>query len=158
LIKNDRSESDFEIFYELTFQYINKNNDLALKHANKAMEISDFLGDSLKIVKTRRVKGQILRRMGRIPESLKYFSEALPIAQRNRYDREKGFVFREVGFCYLFLGNFDTSLSSFFKAMEVWELNDDEMSLCDELINVGFLHYRVGNNESQSNILRGLSC
>jgi hypothetical protein len=64
LIKNDQSESDFEVFYELTFQYATKDNDLALKYLDKAMEISDFIGDSLRIVKTRRVKGQILRRYG----------------------------------------------------------------------------------------------
>jgi tetratricopeptide (TPR) repeat protein len=147
LIKNDRSESDFEVFYDLTFQYATKNNDLALKYLNKAMEISDVLGDSLRIVKTRRVKGQILRRMGRIPESLKSFSEALPIAQRNRYDRENGFIYREVGFSHLYFGNFDTSLSSFFSALEVWESMNDEVSLAEDLTNIGFLHYRVGNYE-----------
>jgi tetratricopeptide (TPR) repeat protein len=145
LIKHDRSKSDLEILYELTFEYVNMDNDSALKYVDEAMMISDFLGDTLKIVRTRRVKAQILRRVGRVSESIKYFSEAQPIAIRNGYHEEMGYIFRGVGLSHLFLGRFDTSLSSLFNAVEVWELIGDQRELSHELTNIGFLHYRVGN-------------
>jgi two-component system sensor histidine kinase/response regulator len=147
LIKNDRSKSDLQIFYELTFEYLNKDKDSALRYIDEAMKISDSLGDTLKIVRTRRVKAQILRRVGRVTESIKYFSEALPIAVRNGYHEEMGYIFRGNGLSYLFLGRFDASLSSFFNAVEVWEMMGDQIELSHELTNIGFLHYRVGNNE-----------
>jgi hypothetical protein len=70
----------FHPLYELTFQYIMKDDEKALMLIGEAENAALLSGDSLSILKSKRVKGQILDLLGRVDEARKTFEVALPMA------------------------------------------------------------------------------
>ena len=82
LIKDDGSRSDMEIFYELGFQYLTRDQTLSLQYLDKGCSIANKIADSLMIVKFNRMIGQALRRDGRQVEAIVAFEKVLPMAMR----------------------------------------------------------------------------
>jgi signal transduction histidine kinase len=123
--------------------------DEAFDYASKANEIAYQLGDSLRIVKTCRIKGQILRRLDKLKESIKSFESALSIAERHKdqkeFSDELKFILNGLALVQTFLANYDKALDFHFRSIAIREREGDKADISTSLNNIGFVYYKLRN-------------
>lgn len=129
--------------YELTFEYINIDNSKALKLIEKTEEAALLSGDSLWIVKSKRVKGYILYKLERLSDAIRYFEASLVIARRNGFEQESRKIFGSFALAYLFNGEFDKALVNFNAAVRIAEEDKDTVQLIQDLNNMGITYYQL---------------
>jgi tetratricopeptide (TPR) repeat protein len=145
LIRNNGSKNDMEIFYELAFQYATTRHTLSLEYLERVLDIAIVHGDSLKIVKANRMKGQILRRQGRQAEAILVLERILPLAKRLEHKFELGDIYKALAVTHTFMAHFDVGLEYNFRALAVWQEQGDDREIAAVLNNIGLLHYKIGN-------------
>lgn len=151
LIQSKKGKAQLDIYYELTFQYLQNNNlDKSLQAISQAQAISVSYGDSLKIIKTGRVKGQILRRLDRTNESISTLLNVLPFAERNKnldqdYLSEYMDILNGLAIAYTFQANYDKALEYNFQSLVVREAEGDKYEISVTLNNIGLVYFKLKN-------------
>lgn len=135
----------FTILYQLTFQYIQKDNLRALELIREAEAVALLTGDSLSIVKSRRVKGELLCFLGGLEEAHNTFEHVLRIAVRNDFKREVLNIKYSLGKSYLYTGNYDKALELYFSSrLLALELGESQTHAF--LLNsIGIVYYKLKN-------------
>ena len=143
LLKNRIGAERFPPLYELTFEYIDNDNEAALKIIQEAEEVALLSGDSLSIVKSKRVKGQILYFQERTYEAALTFNAALPVAIRNDFKREQLYIETFLGMVNLFTGRYDMALKFCFKNLDMAiQLRDKEL-IGSAYHSIGIAYYKL---------------
>jgi tetratricopeptide (TPR) repeat protein len=133
--------------YDLVFLYLDKDNDKALTLVEEAEEAALLSGDSLWIVKSKRVRGQILYKLQRIPDASKFLQQSLGIARRNGFDRECKYIYSTLGLTDLFQGELDKALRKFDAALQLAGLERDTVFLISNLNNIGLTYFQLNDAE-----------
>lgn len=123
------------------------DNQLALCYADSALRLSYELGDSLRIVKSHRIEGQILRRLDKSDKSRANFERAIPIAKRNGFIREYGYALNSLALVFMYQADYDKALKTHLECLVVREQSGDCEELTTTLNNLGLVYYKLGNYE-----------
>lgn len=155
----NKSPADrFSVLYDLTFNYIKKDNETALSLIEQAQEAAYMSRDSLWMVKSLRVKGQILYLLERMDEAEDAFEIALPIARRNGYKNEQLYVQQSQGKLCLFKGKYDSSLKLHFNTLELANELPQKNILAATLCDLGITYYKLMDySTALGYLLRSLS-
>ncbi len=129
--------------YYLAFQYMDIDNKRAFEFIGQAEAAALLSGESLWIVKSKRVKGQILYKLERTAECIPLFETALAIAGRNNFRKECLMILNAFGTTYLFRGQLDKALAKFIKAFELAQEEGDSLYLPMTLGNIGLTYYQL---------------
>jgi signal transduction histidine kinase len=146
---NDRSGVGlFDIYYDLTFEYATIDQlDNSLEVINRAKEIAHQLADSNRIVKSGRVRSQILRRLDRTNEAIEEFLNVLPIAKRNNLSNEVKYILNGLGFAYTLQSDYDKALECHFQVLLIREKEGDTGEIHVTLNNIGLVYFKLKDYE-----------
>jgi tetratricopeptide (TPR) repeat protein len=147
LIKNDYSKHDLEIFHELAFQFIDHDNELSLKYLEKGIIISEEMRDSAKFVTLNRLKGQVLRRLGKQTVALDLLEKVLPIARRHKLTTETMYILNALALTHTHMGHFDRGLEWNLQALAFSQDQNDSLNVASVLLNIGFIHLTIKNED-----------
>src|SRR5690606_37215443 len=117
----------------------------ALKFISQAEQAALLSGDSLWIVKSKRVKGQILYRLQRLNEAVLILESALGIAKRNRLLNEEQYVAAALGTTCIFTSSLAKALEYSLRSWELGEEDDDKVVHYEYLNNIGVTYYKLGD-------------
>ena len=145
VLKDQYGGDRFPALYELAFEYFDKDTDQALHFIQLAEEAAIVSGDSLWVVKSKRVKGQILYRMERIEECVKILENVLPTALRNAFSMESTLITSTLGSSYLFAGKFDRALQYYFQSLQLSKSSKDSADVAGGLNNIGLAYYKLSD-------------
>ena len=134
-----------DVLFELSRQYADVDNETSLMYVNLAVVKARESKDSLKIVKTTRLKAQVLRRLGSIDSAFLLFDHALAVSRRNGYRDEVKMLLNSLGVAHLLNGKFDEALKVLFEALELQEKDENQMGITVALHNIGVTYYRLEN-------------
>jgi signal transduction histidine kinase len=136
----------FDLLYDLTFEHIAKNDlESSLLYADEALKISLNFGDSLKIVKSTRVKGQILRRLDRTNDAIKEFQRILPIAKRNKFTNEIKFILNSLAVAYTLQAEYDEALNYHFQSLLIRQAEGNSAEISAAFNNIGLVYFKLKN-------------
>lgn len=133
----------FPPLYDLAFEYLDKDNNKALAFIERAEQAALLSGDSLWIVKSKRVRGQILYKLERTDECIPLFENASAIANRNGFTKECMMILNSVGISYLFRARFDKALSNFVATKEMAKQLKNSEYFESSLNNIGVTYYQL---------------
>ncbi len=138
----------FEDLFELSRLVARTDNNLAFQYVDEAHKLSKNYGDSLMIVRSGRLCGQILRRLDRQNESLELFEDILPIAKRNHFTEELKSILNGLALTNTFLANYDKALQYNFESLVLRERDGkpDEISMA--LNNIGLVYFKLRNYDN----------
>lgn len=136
-----------EVKVELGWYYLNMNDELALKYSSEGFDLAMQYGDSSKIVRSGRVKGQALRRLDRLPESIRILSEVLPIAKRNRLQDDRKKILNALALAHTFMAEYDKALEYNFQSLVLREADGDKAAVSFTLNNIGLVYFKLHNYE-----------
>jgi tetratricopeptide (TPR) repeat protein len=131
--------------YDLAFEYLDIDNSKVLETIENALIIATQYGDSLKMVKSMRVRAQMLGRLFRRNDQIIQIQAAIPIAEKNHFNRELGFLLNSLGNAYMFTGQFNLALEVHLKCLDVMIEERDTTDISASLNNIGVVYYRVNN-------------
>ena len=148
LLTNKTGSDRYPPLYELAFEYIDRDNERALQIIQEAEDAALLSGYSLLIVKSMRVKAQVLSRLERFSESIVCGEKALSIAGNNAFYNEQAMVLNSLGGPYAFHLRFDKALEYFFEALHLARAAGDSSLFATAMHNIGLIHYRLENYET----------
>lgn len=164
LLDKKSGAGKFDVLFELSREYFVTDLNEALSYVTEANELAYELGDSLRIVKSTRLKAQIFRRQDNLEESVKNFELAYSIANRNRnkdgYMIELKNVLNGMAIAHTFLANYDKALDLHFQSLVIREREGDKAEISITLNNIGLVYFKLKNYEkareyfSQSIVLK----
>lgn len=149
LSKSHRGTPQLEAFYELTFQYLGNNQyEESLAAITKAQKLASDLGDTLKLIKTSRIKGQILRRLDRTNEAIVAFLNVLPLAKESNtkdpdFLSEYVDILNALAVAHTFQANYDKALEYNFESLVVREREGDNYEISVALNNIGLVYFKL---------------
>lgn len=132
----------YDILDRLANEYLTVADSIALSYATEAFNISWRFGDSLRIVKSGRVKVMILEQLDEYDTMITLSAVILPIARRNSYIREIRYLLNLVGVAYTFKAEYDKALAYNLESLELRK-NDDKLSVSIALNNTGLVYYKM---------------
>ena len=154
VLENKIGGERYPPLYQLAFEYIDIDNKKALEIIQQAEQAALLVGDSLWIVKSKRVKGQILLRLERIEESIKIFKSVLPIALRRKFTKECTWIVNSLGSSYVFEGKYDMALQFYFQTLELGKQLQDTSTIAIGLHNIGITYYKLKDYKKALNYLK----
>jgi signal transduction histidine kinase len=148
LIAQKSGLEKFDLIYDLGFEFYAKGQiELALKEFEDAQIIAKKYGDSLRIVKSTRVKFQMLRRLDRAKQGLLELTSILSIAKRNGFKDEEKYILNLLAITYTYQANYDKALAYHFQALVLREQDGDESLIRETLNNIGVVYFKLKNYE-----------
>lgn len=143
LLEHKTGGDRFPELYELSFQYSDLDNEIAINYMEKAEEAALLSGDSLNIVRSKRVKGQILYKLEKLGESILSLKSAMAISSRRNYTRETTMISNTLGSTYLHLSQYDKALYYNLQTYELGKQTNDAEFMALGLNNVGVTYYKL---------------
>jgi signal transduction histidine kinase len=156
VVLNDQGTSDGDRYaatYDLAFEYIfAKDFAKALSYIDQARELALSFGDTTKIIKSGRVRAQVLTQLGRTNDGINQFLDILPIVQRHSKDNptlllEYKFVLNSIAVTYTFQANYDKALQYHFQSLILREKEGTPEEVSTTLNNIGLVYFKLKNYE-----------
>ncbi|HEY3406250.1 MAG TPA: tetratricopeptide repeat protein, partial [Ohtaekwangia sp.] len=137
-----------DLCLELAIELYGIDNHTCLAFAKESMNIATHVGDSLRMVKSGKVVGVVLRRLEKYDSAITIGLYLEKIAHRNFFNSEiHGDVLNGLGLGYVFLSRYDQALSCLQKAHSAYVKNDVQDGVYTALNNIGLIYYKLRNPE-----------
>lgn len=143
--KSSTPKDQISISLSLSIQYGDKNNQQALTYADNAYHLARVIGDSSQLVRAGRLKGQLLRRLDRLDESLEVLNQVRLIAKRNKLIEEYRRILNALAAGYTYRANYDQALKYYYQSLEICETDGNKAAASVVLNNIGLVHFKLEN-------------
>ncbi|MDH4057626.1 MAG: tetratricopeptide repeat protein, partial [Cyclobacteriaceae bacterium] len=147
LLKEQIEEDRFETFVQLAIAYADNDNVKSLKNIDVALTIASDFEDSTKIVRAGRIKGQLLRRLERLDESIELFESILPTARRKNLNNDYKVILNSLALAYTLKADYDKALDYNFQSLVIREREGDKAEISISYNNIGLVYFKISNYE-----------
>ncbi len=136
----------YKILWGLAYELFDVNKEEALDFARQAHAFALKTGrDSLQIVESGRLSGQLLRRMHKLDESIAMLEKIRPIAERNHLEAELARILNSLALGYTFRAEYDKALEYNFQSLVMREKKGTIRDIGIALSNIGLTYYKMGS-------------
>ncbi len=129
----------FSACQELYDFYIKSNTDSALKYVDLKIELAEKIGDSSKIAKSIKEKGNVYWTKDNSIEALKYYKTALKIYDQIVDNKGVGTCFNNLGLVNYNFGNYEIATDYYLKALKSFGRNDSNTVVSTINNNLGLI-------------------
>ncbi|MGC1242344.1 MAG: tetratricopeptide repeat protein [Chryseosolibacter sp.] len=141
----------FLALYEMTFQYAQKDNEKALQLICESEDVAFESGNHLWMVKSKRVRGQLLYFVEKIPEAENELCDALAMAMTNGYKAEQLHIQNTLSKIYIFKGDYDNALKLDFRVLDLAYYLSDSAQIALAFNSAAFTYYKLKDYERALN-------
>lgn len=136
-----------DLLYELAYELVDVDNDAALTFSRIAF-CETSCEDSLRLVKTGRLKALALRRQNFLDSSLDLSLQVLPIAKKLSLDSDMKSLLNGLGNIYTEQARYDKALEYYWESVELVKCYDDKFDLSVAMNNIGIVYYKLFDYEN----------
>ena len=147
ILKEKSGHGRYEILYQLAYDLFDVDNREASVYARQAYDLAYDVGDSLKIVTSGRLAGQIYRRIEQLETSIDVLKEVLPIAKRNSYEDEEKKILNALALTHTLRAEYDEALKYNFQSLVIREKGGKKDEVSVALNNIGLVYFKLKNYE-----------
>ena len=133
---------------QLADELFDIDNQMCLRYADEAYHMATKLGDSTRLVRMARMKGQMLRRLDRLQESIDILTEVLPIARRNNLREDYKKILNALAIVHTFQADYDKALEYHFQSLVVRQEEGNKAEISITLNNIGLVYFKLRNYEA----------
>lgn len=137
----------YNALHALAAHYIGAGNEKALQIVEEAEVVARRSGDTLCSFKVRRLRGQILFRLGRPEEGLAAVRPSLDDPNLVKYDNEHLGALHTVAICHLVMSKFDSCLKYQFQTLHLSKKVRDYEYVAYSLMNIGIIYYKLNSHK-----------
>ena len=136
-------ENRFNVLWGLAYELFDIDNPQALIYARQSNEVAIRNGDSLEIVKSGRITGQLFRRDDKVDQSIEALSWVLPISKRHKFEDETLMILNALAIGHSYKAEYDKALGYHFQSLIMREKEGDGKQISVSLNNIGFVYYKL---------------
>ncbi|HZY78970.1 MAG TPA: tetratricopeptide repeat protein [Cyclobacteriaceae bacterium] len=144
----------YELAFKIAYDMFDVDNPLASKYAEEAFEIAKDLGDSATIVRSGRIYGQLLWRVGRLQKAIDQMEWTLAIADRCGLEKDLRFLSNSLSIAYTYRGQYDKALQHNFKSLELRQQTGNKLEISIAQSNIGTTFYTIGIYDRAAEFLK----
>lgn len=145
ILKKGNASDSLNTLYELGWIYFDVDNVKSLYYADAAYNSALRKGDSVMIVRSGRIKGQMLRRLDDLSKAIDVLKTIKPIAKRHELQEEYERILNCLALCYTFLGKHDEALRLNFECLDYVKKRNDKVAISYSANNIGLVYYNLKN-------------
>lgn len=145
VLSNQVGINQFETIVQLAINYADNDNTKSLALIDKAYSLAAQFRDSTKIVRAGRIKGQLLRRLERIDESIALFEILLPTAKKKNLINDHKIILNSLALAYTLKADYNKALDYNFKSLVIRENDGDKAEISISLNNIGLVYFKLKN-------------
>lgn len=131
--------------YNLSYDYFDIDNLEAARYALESYDISTARRDTLQMVRSGRLYGQLLRRLDKPREAVKVLTRSLELADDFGPTGEELRIINALAGAHVYLGNYDEALKLNLRCLEQREKEGNLKEVSISLNNLGLLHYKLSS-------------
>ncbi len=135
----------FEINFQLAREYPKYSNEIAMKFAKKANSLACSKQDSLNIVRSLRLMGQLYRRLDNLDSATYFLQKSLQVAVRNNFDAERNTILNGLGIVYIHQAKYDLALYYLLQSASFYERSNDKSMVALVQNNLGVVYYKLND-------------
>jgi tetratricopeptide (TPR) repeat protein len=139
-----RSADRYEMVFKVAYDLFDVDNAEAVRYAGDAFEMARELGDSAKIVRSGRIYGQLLRRVGKLDEAILVMEPLIQMAERQHYAHDLRLLVSSLAIAYVFRGRYDRALEFHIKSLELRQAYGDKVQIAIAHNGIGTTFYLIG--------------
>jgi signal transduction histidine kinase len=136
-----------DIEVELAWYLLFVEDAQAQRYASDAYRLALQFGDSTILVKAGRIRGQALRRLDRLQESIDVLSSVLPVAKRNLLLDEYKKILNGLAVAHTYKAEYDKALEYNFQSLVLREAEGNKPEISITLNNIGLVYFKLHNYE-----------
>lgn len=144
-LKIASEKEQINVLIELAREYFDADYGRALEYSIRAHEWALAHSDSLQVVRTGRIMGQLYNRMDKPREALNILSFVLPIAQHNNHREEQKRILNNLALAHTILAQYDKALDYHFQTLIMREEDGDIKEIAVSLNNIGLVYFKLRN-------------
>lgn len=134
-----------DILYELAYEFIDIDNNQAIKFSTESRQIATRLGDSLRIVRACRLQSSAYRRLEILDSAISTAKFGLDIAVRNGFKNEAKILLNSVAITHSLKAEYDVALAYHFESLIMREEIGTQGEVSVTLNNIGFIYFKLKN-------------
>lgn len=143
LLPNASLSCQREIYHNLAIEWFNSDKEKSLSLTKRELEVAYELEDSLAIIKSLRLMGQVLAGMERFDSAIQLLSLAGQHALSNGINTEVIYAYQSLGRINLLLGKFDKCLRLYDECLKLPEIEHEGDIKWRVLNNTGIVYYKM---------------
>lgn len=144
----------YDLTFKAAYDLFDVDNDLAVRYAEDAFKQAGVLGDSAQIVRSGRIYGQLLRRVGKLKEAIGTMDGLLTLAEQKGYKKELRFLRHALALAYTYRGEYDKALEQNLKSLELRLEAGVRYEIFDAQVNTGNTFYHMGIYDRAAEFMR----
>ena len=133
----------YQTLIELTVEFTDHDNSKSYEYIDEANKLALSMADTIKIVQSGRIKGQILRRLDRLNEAMSLFYSLMPIAKRHNRTRDYTAMINSLAIALTDRGEYHKALEFHYESLELREQSGNKFDISIGLLNIGQVHYKL---------------
>jgi signal transduction histidine kinase len=147
-LKTSAGIEQFDVLVDLGIEYVNSDLEKAIDYFSQAHTVALQFGDSLKIVRSGWLKGELLRRAEKFSEAIQVLEANLPIAKRNKLRDNEKYILNSLALAYTIRADYDKALQKHFESLVIREEDGNQKEISITLNNIGFVYFKLRNYKS----------
>ncbi len=128
----------------IAYRLLDVDNPAALRYAEIAFESATAVHDSGRLVRSGRILGQLLRRLGNLDRATRVLQPLVNVASRQKLNQEERIIRHALAMCYLYRGQNDLALEQSFQSLKMREPTGLSQETVTMLNNLGSTFYLMG--------------
>lgn len=133
------------VLIDLAIQYVSADKEQCLYYLRESEKEAYELGDTVKIVTSGKLLGEVLRRYERNDEAEKKLLQTLAIARRNNLKGDIKFILNSLGVLYTMKADYDRALECNFESLLIREADSNKREISISLNNIGLVYFKLKN-------------
>lgn len=138
------SSENYKHLWKLAYDAFDIDNHLALFYARRAQFTAYELADSIEIVKSSRLLGQLLWRVDRLNESAEILKSVIGVATRHHLYQELNRIENSLALGYTYAARYDEALDIHFRLLEASDTMKNKGPSSITLNNIGLVYMYLG--------------
>lgn len=147
IVESKMGIEKFDPLIDLVREYSVSDIKRAIEITTEAREVALKFGDSLRIVRSYRISGQLLNRNGSPKEAIEMLMLGMAIAKRTNNATELTMILNNVAIAYSILAEYDKALDIHFQTLVLKEEIGDKAEISITCNNIGFVYFKLKNYE-----------
>jgi signal transduction histidine kinase len=148
VIASKEGMEKYDPLIELIIVYANHDFEKTMQVADRAYEVVLPYGDTAKIIRTQRIKGQMLNRLERPKEAIEILKPYLEMAKRNDLRNEVKTILNNLALAYTLQASYEKALEINFETLTLREQDGDKTEISISLNNIGFVYFKLKNYQT----------
>lgn len=141
-----RDTMNYKVSWELCQELVDRDNQLSLFYAKKCKKIAYTKQDTLLMVQSSRLVGQLYNRLTEVNLAIEELAATLLIAERHNFRDEIKKIQNSLAISFTSKGEFDRALEYLFKSMKMKEEDGDMLGVSVALNNIGGIYNTINDN------------